>query len=141
MKSYTLKKQDRLTRRSQIESLFRDGAVFHTGPLKVIYRFEKDTESPVKVLVSAPSRKFRKAVLRNHLKRLMREAYRMNRSILKTDKLNSTLSLHIGIIYLGDKQDISQDEITSALISALNRIDALIPDQNPDLQGSVDPYQ
>jgi len=141
MKSNTLKKQDRLTRRSQIESLFRDGAVFNTGSLRVIFRFEKDTESPVKVLVSAPSRKFRKAVLRNRIKRLMREAYRLNRSILKTEKLNSILSLHIGIIYVGDKQDISQDEITSALISALKRIDALIPVQNPDLQGSVDPYQ
>ena len=39
-------------------------------------------EFPVQVGIAVPKRKMRKAVLRNRQKRLMREAYRLNKSAL-----------------------------------------------------------
>ena len=64
-------------------------------PLRIVYmRMEKEEQSsdakhdeslkhpPVSILVSVPKKRFRHAVDRNRMKRLVREAYRLNKHIL-----------------------------------------------------------
>lgn len=56
-------------------------------PLRVVYmkveKQEKDeTMPPVQILVSVPKKRFRHAVDRNRMKRLVRESYRLNKHIL-----------------------------------------------------------
>lgn len=95
---YTLKKSERLCSQLLVNKLFAGGnaskAVF---PLRVVYgTVEKkkvqegterqgtgqDEEPPVKVLVSVPKKRFRHAVDRNRMKRMVRESYRVNKHIL-----------------------------------------------------------
>ncbi len=56
-------------------------------PLRVVYmkmekRAGEEAIPPVRILVSVPKKRFRHAVDRNRMKRLVREAYRLNKQIL-----------------------------------------------------------
>ena len=57
-------------------------------PLRIVFmQMKKDgsdgnAEPPVSILVSVPKKRFRHAVDRNRMKRLVREAYRLNKHIL-----------------------------------------------------------
>lgn len=54
-------------------------------PLRVTYLPITDHQSPItnQILVWAPKSLFKHAVDRNHLRRLMREAYRLNQNLLE----------------------------------------------------------
>ena len=81
-KGYTFSKQERLCGTIQVDRLFAEGerriAVF---PIRLVWLLTDDTEG-IRILVSAPKRLFKHAVDRNRMKRLVREAYRLNKHIL-----------------------------------------------------------
>ncbi|MBO7592263.1 MAG: ribonuclease P protein component [Bacteroidaceae bacterium] len=87
---YGLTKSERLTSQLVIEKLFAGGnASMAAFPLRIVFMQIKkqggeDTkdEPPVSILVSVPKKRFRHAVDRNRMKRLVREAYRLNKHIL-----------------------------------------------------------
>ena len=101
MKKYTLPKTARLKSRKQIDSLFKDGYNFRVGPIKVMYRFEVNGDEPLQLGVTAPSRNFKKAVDRNRIKRLMREAWRLNSVALKDTMATQATFLVVFLIYTG----------------------------------------
>ena len=53
-------------------------------PLRVVYTIQERTafDVPVQILVSVPKKHFKHAVDRNHVKRQVREAYRLHKDIL-----------------------------------------------------------
>ena len=86
-KVFTYQKQDKLKSRKQTQHLFSKGQSIHVFPIKLIYTLEAspsmanheslDQSGILQAGVGAPSRIFRKAVQRNRVKRLLREAYRL----------------------------------------------------------------
>ena len=84
---FTYKKTDKLKSRKQTQHLFSTGQAINVFPIRLIYTVEPistnaDNLSLTSVLqagVGAPSRTFRKAVQRNRVKRLLREAYRLEK--------------------------------------------------------------
>ncbi len=97
-----LAKSERLTFREDIQDLF-SGENQKVGkfPLLVLYKITDQTVfDSHKVMFSVSKRKFGKAVDRNRLKRLMREAYRTceRRSDLR---LASDKQIHLAFIYTG----------------------------------------
>ena len=94
--NYGLTKSERLTSQLVIDKLFAGGnASMAAFPLRIVYmQMEKEEQSgdaehdeslkhpPVSILVSVPKKRFRHAVDRNRMKRLVREAYRLNKHIL-----------------------------------------------------------
>ncbi len=81
---YTLKKDERLSSKKDIQELFNNGSSFYLYPLKVITL--PTTEATAhQVLFSVPKRNFKRAVDRNLLKRRMREAYRLHKHLLPTE--------------------------------------------------------
>lgn len=81
-RTFTFKKEEKLKRRKEIDRLFTEGKSFHQYPVRWVWSAAAITEAnpfPCQVSVSVSKRKFKLAVDRNRIKRLMREAWRLNK--------------------------------------------------------------
>jgi len=99
------KKEERLHEKKLIGKLFKDGKSFFKFPFKVFYfKLEDAEEYPAKVLISVSKRNFKRAVDRNRIKRLVREAYRKNKGILfgGSDSETCPATWVIGLIHTGN---------------------------------------
>lgn len=80
-KIFSYNKAEKLKSRKLLEQLFANGKSFLVFPIKVIYmELEASHESSlVQAGVGASSRNFKHATDRNKIKRVIREAYRVNK--------------------------------------------------------------
>ena len=102
-KKFTLGKNERLKSRKQIEQLFREGKSFVVNPYRV-YFIATGESSIVKRLqfgVGVSNRNFKKAVDRNRIKRLTREAWRLQKNDLQEKINGSNKQLNLFFIYTG----------------------------------------
>ncbi|MCK0205370.1 ribonuclease P protein component [Ornithobacterium rhinotracheale] len=79
---FLFRKKNKLKRKKWIEFLFSEGASVKNYPLKAIFTPLAQGEMNM-IGVSVPKKLFKHATDRNHIKRLMREAYRLNQSKLE----------------------------------------------------------
>jgi ribonuclease P protein component len=78
-KRFGFGRKEKLKSRKQIEELFLNGKSFSVFPLRVTYQFTCSEIPAVQVGVTAGKKYFKRAVDRNRMKRLMREAYRLQK--------------------------------------------------------------
>mgnify|MGYP001828477117 CR=1 FL=1 len=102
-------KKEKLKSKKLIDQLFSEGQSVSAFPLRLVYLsvlFDDDVIA--KTGVSVSKRNFKTAVDRNRIKRLMREAYRLN----KADFFNNLTTQHaFMILYIGkDKPTFAQVE-------------------------------
>ena len=96
-------KTEHLCRKKVIESLFAGKTCsFSLFPIRVVYKEAGDLESEAQVLVSVSKRHFKRAVKRNHVKRQIREAYRLQKSPLINTLKSQNKCLAIAFIYLSN---------------------------------------
>jgi ribonuclease P protein component len=103
---YTLGRNERLKSRKQIERLFKEGKTFSVPPLRVYYSLDKTTTEdellfPLHFGVGVSTKNFKKAVDRNRVKRLLREAYRLQKNDLKEKVMLKKLHLNLFFIFTG----------------------------------------
>lgn len=99
--SQQLPKSERINCKKLIDRLFKGGGAksMSAFPLRVVFMTEDgDAHEPLaQMMVSVPKRFFKRAVKRNLVKRLVREAYRRNKQVLidtlQTVEQRKTLSL------------------------------------------------
>ncbi len=95
-KQYGLDKSRRLKRKKLIERVFAEGEHAFEYPLKMIYlRTELPSDVPFQVAFGVSRKRFKKAVKRNRVKRLMREAFRLNQGLLPDEPL-AIMMLYVG---------------------------------------------
>lgn len=85
-------KTEKLKKKKHIDLLFSEGKSVSKYPLRLVFAPVSDAESSFQTGVSVSKRYFKKAVDRNRFKRLLREAYRLNKTLLPTD-LNQPYAL------------------------------------------------
>lgn len=82
MNDFSFQRGERLKSRKEIERLFEPGSrALMQYPLRLVWRpmEEGRTTFPVQFTVSVTKRRFKLAVTRNRIKRLVREAYRLHK--------------------------------------------------------------
>ncbi|MEQ8925784.1 MAG: ribonuclease P protein component [Fulvivirga sp.] len=111
----TFKKAERLHKKILIEELFSKGSYFYLPPFKVYYCASDQVETN-QMLVSVPKKIFKKAVDRNRLKRLTKEAYRHHKQLLIRDS-----HLLIGYIYTAKKM-LPYKSVESAVLLSIQKL-------------------
>ena len=97
---YSFPKEQRLKSRKQIGQLFAEGKQFSVFPFKVFWLPVNKAET-LQVAVAVSSRNFKKATDRNRIKRLMREAWRLQKNELDNIVLKKELPFSVFILYTG----------------------------------------
>ncbi|MEO0571692.1 MAG: ribonuclease P protein component [Bacteroidota bacterium] len=107
---FTFPKQQRLKSKKIIDLIFEEGKSITVFPLKLIYLKTPLIEDVmVQVAVVAPKKRFKLAVKRNRIKRLMREAYRLNKALIFN---NMEAQYALVFLYLGKEMpSFSQMEV------------------------------
>lgn len=111
-KQFTLGKNERLKSRKQIERLFAEGKSFIVNPFRVHFivngeaslraeRSKSMVNSSLQFGVGVSAKNFKRAVDRNRIKRLTREAWRLQKKELKELPKASNKQLNVFFIYTG----------------------------------------
>jgi len=126
-------KSEHLCGEKRITRLFTQGDAFIAYPLRVVYLIEpkKDVE-PASVMVSVPKKRFKRAVKRNRLKRLMREAYRLNKHELIEILNEKQLQIHVAFNYVSDDV-LDFVAVEKKMKIAIQRLIDKIQTINPDV--------
>ena len=100
----TFTKEERLSSRKLIEQVATEGKSFLVHPFKVIaLEIKEEQKYPAQVMMSVAKKRFPRAVDRNRIKRLMREAYRKNKHTLYTALNEQNRKFALMLIYIGSE--------------------------------------
>jgi len=142
-KQFTLGKNERLKSRKQIEQLFSDGKSFAVNPFRVHYAVNRQSSmvnesNSLQFGVGVSSKNFKKAVDRNRIKRLTREAWRLQKNdpiaigLKEKLKINGK-QLNVFFIYTGKALpdfETAKDKVAVVLKKLSDKIDENIS-ENP----------
>ncbi len=120
---FTYGKKEKLKSKKLIDQLFTEGKSVSAFPLRLVYlgtTFDDDVIA--KTGVSVSKRNFKTAVARNRIKRLLREAYRLN----KAQYFNNLSAPHaFMILYIGKEKptfDQVENRMNHLFAKFLNKI-------------------
>jgi ribonuclease P protein component len=123
-KRFGFGRKEKLKSRKQIEELFLNGRSFSVFPLRVTYQFTPSEVSAVQVGVTAGKKYFKRAVDRNRMKRLIREAYRLQKADLIEQLKQKQQSASIFFMYTG-KELTTFVPVKEAMCRCLERLQKL----------------
>tara|TARA_R110002049_G_scaffold85102_6_gene216572 strand:+ start:830 stop:1207 length:378 start_codon:yes stop_codon:yes gene_type:complete len=110
--NFKYSKKDKLKSKKLIEQLFTQGKAVTAYPLRLVYlKTELENGLQLKTGVSVSKRLHKTAVSRNRIKRLLREAYRLNKPQYFN---NSSASYAFMILYLS-KDGTTFDKVNDSM--------------------------
>lgn len=118
MKKFSFQKEEKLKSKKRIEKLFAEGESVYSAPLKLIFIKTTLPEGvPIQAGVAVSKKRFKSAVARNRIKRLLRESYRLNKHIVFNNIEGNFAFL---FLYLGNEMP-SQQTVSQHMITILGR--------------------
>lgn len=130
-KQFTLGKDERLKSRKQIENLFDKGKSFVVTPYRVYFIINSELsiqrrENGLKFGTGVSAKNFKKAVDRNRIKRLTREAWRLQKNEIREKSREAQRQLNVFFIYTGKElPDFTtvKDKVAIVLKKLADKID------------------
>ncbi|MDN3658422.1 ribonuclease P protein component [Ferruginibacter paludis] len=122
---YTLGKQERLKSRKIIDQLFKEGKFFSVFPIRIVWQYREKTSTSLQAGFTVSSKHFKKAVHRNRIRRLMKEAYRLQKNNLQLQVEQSDKQLVIFLMYVG-KEIPEYSLITEKIKTVLSRLQKMV---------------
>ncbi|MEO6229975.1 MAG: ribonuclease P protein component [Ferruginibacter sp.] len=102
---YTLGKNERLKSRKAIDQLFKEGKSLSLFPIRIIYQKtiqpQHTTGFNLQSGFTVSTKHFKRATDRNRTRRLMREAYRLQKNELQQTLTDKEIKLDVFFIYVG----------------------------------------
>ena len=115
-------KKDRLKGKKVVSEIFEGPKnSISLFPFKAFYSISISNQSQLKFGVSVPKKKFKRAVDRNRIKRLVKEVLRLNKSILNNDLSKQNVSIYVMILFNGEKIP-SYNSVEIKIKEILNRL-------------------
>jgi ribonuclease P protein component len=123
VQQFVFPKQNKLTGKKNIETLLSKGEAFFVYPYRIIYLYKPiivADDTNCKVVIAVPKRKCKLAVQRNRIKRITREAYRMQQHTI-TSKIADGFQLQMMLQY-SIPETITQQEAMLAIKKILQKL-------------------
>jgi ribonuclease P protein component len=126
--NYSFGKTEHLKSNLSIQDLLKNGQTVSGYPLKIYWKISSDNhqKSSVRVALSVPKRKFKRAVDRNLIKRRIRESYRLNKYIVINPLRDKELNVIMIILFLSD-EFISFDSVDALIRKLLHKLAKNLP--------------
>jgi ribonuclease P protein component len=118
----TLNKSERLCSIKVIKDLFENGEIFYSPLCKVVW--QKSPASipfPAQIAFSVTKRGFRHAIVRNLIKRRMRESYRRNKSFLYKHLISTNKQI-VFVVIFRDKNIPDYSSTENAIKEVINKL-------------------
>ena len=127
-KQFTLGKEERLKSRKQIEKLFAEGKSFVVNPYRIYFLVHGPwtMNHGLQFGVGVSAKNFKRAVDRNRIKRLTREAWRLQKNELSELAKKQDKQLNVFFIYNGKELPdftMVKDKVAVALKKLADKID------------------
>lgn len=131
---YTLGKAERLKQRKLIELLFSQAKGINSNKLRLVVGFAVFEDSvSSKIAVTVPKKTFKRAVDRNRIKRLMREAFRLNKLPLCEQLKSINKQLAMVFIYRHAGMPTFEDMQIEIKLSLQRLIEAIDKGEVPEI--------
>ena len=126
--TFTYNKKEKLKSRKELDKVFTSKKSFLIFPLKVFYLFsEINDDSLIRCGVGVSKKNFAKAVDRNRVKRLLREAYRLNKIPLHETIIEKQLSFFI--LYINKELPENNVELAEKMKQVITKLNKRYTDE------------
>lgn len=120
-KEFSYNKHEKLKSKKQLDKLFASGKSFTVFPVKVFYGLPDKQDNIIRTGVGVSSRHFKKAIHRNRIKRLLREAYRTEKQPLHAYLNNNNKQLTVFLLFI-DKAMPEYDLVKEKMNLCIQRL-------------------
>lgn len=122
---FTYPKKEKLKSKTRIAQLFAEGSSLTVFPIKLIFLKADKQDAIIQAGMAVPKKNFKSAVSRNHLKRRLRESYRLNKAVVFNNTEDKFTFL---FLYLG-KEALPFEAVQRKMILLLEKFNATIKER------------
>lgn len=132
MKNFSLSRNERVRKKKDFDRIFNYGKIVYTSDylLKAVFIIDFNVESGDVKIAAAVSKKAGKAVWRNRVKRLIKEAYRHNKQLISENVKEKKIS--VNIVFASNKLNeisnskVKLNNIVPGIVELIKKISQLI---------------
>jgi ribonuclease P protein component len=127
----TFPKNEKLTGETAVNELFLRGESFLVYPIRVVWSLSTAEEAAgIRVLMSVPKKKLKRAVDRNKVKRLLRECYRLHKQQVCDSALRGGMPVRLAFVWI-PCEVLEYSKVERKMVEALTKLEKQLALKQP----------